>query len=606
MWVEPPITLNQLPREPGVYRMLDSKRKVLYVGKARNLRKRVSSYFQRKPESPRTQALVVLIRAIEFTISASEAEALIVEHNLIKQLKPRYNVLLKDSKSYPYILLSDEYYPKLDMYRGKRDKAGEYFGPFPHAGAVHQTLHSMQSIFQLRDCNDATFSNRTRPCMQYQIGRCSAPCCGMVSQAEYGKQVQDARTFLQGKNQTVLSQWQNDMQKASEAMQFELAASLRDRIKALRSILAGNEHSDLPDDADAIVILRRPESVSISMGVRRAACNLGTHSISIKQAVDADDIEILQSLFIERYQYENFPTEILIQCEPALLDELKELTKLLHPKQSCTLRIPKRGTRLQWLDEIRRTGEQQQAGRSSNNQLPAFEAVKELFQLTETPKLIAAVDNAHLGGQQTVAAIVYGGWNGAEKQHYRRYQLDETGTDKDVPDGDDYAAMSAVLSRFYRAIVDKQLPCPDVMLIDGGKGQLAIAVEEAQKAGLSDLKQVGVAKGVSRKLGEEVLWLSWCNNSLKPGVHSPALLLIARIRDEAHRFAGEYMRKRKKKSMFTSQLDTIEGIGAAKRALLLKHFGGIDGIKKASRSQLAQVSGISDVLAERIFETLHR
>jgi len=606
MWVEPPITLNQLPREPGVYRMLDSKRKVLYVGKARNLRKRVSSYFQRKPDSPRTQALVALIRAIEFTITPSEAEALILEHNLIKQLKPRYNVLLKDSKSYPYILLSDEHYPKLDMYRGKRDQAGEYFGPFPHAGAVHQTLHSMQSIFQLRDCNDATFANRTRPCMQYQIGRCSAPCCGIVTQAEYMQQVQDARQFLQGKNQSVLSQWQQDMQQASETMNFELAANFRDRIKALRSILAGNEQSDLPDDADAIVILRRPESVSISMGVRRAACNLGTHHISIKQAVDADDIEILQSLFIERYQHNQIPTEIFLQCEPALLDELKELTKLLQPKQNCTLRVPKRGTRLQWLDDIRRTGEQQQAGRSSSNQQAAFEAVQELFKLDEIPKLIAAVDNAHLGGKQTVAAIVYDGWHGAEKQYYRRYQLDETGTNKDVPDGDDYAAMQAVLSRFYRAIVENNIPCPDLMLIDGGKGQLAIAMDEAQKAGLSHLKQVGVAKGVSRKLGEEVLWPSWHETSLKPGIHSPALLLMARIRDEAHRFAGEYMRKRKKKAMFTSQLDAIEGIGAAKRALLLKHFGGIDGIKKASRSQLAQVSGISDVLAGRIFEALHR
>jgi len=605
MWIDAPITLNELPREPGVYRMLDSKRKVLYVGKARNLRKRVSSYFQRQPDSPRTQALVVLIRDIEFTITPSEAEALILEHNLIKQLKPRYNVLLKDSKSYPYILLRDESYPKLTMYRGKRDQAGEYFGPFPHSGAVHHTLHSMQSIFQLRDCNDATFSNRTRPCIQHQIGRCSAPCCDVVSQAEYQQQVEDARHFLQGKNQTILNQWQIGMQQAAKAMNFEYAAELRDRIKALRTILAGNELSDLSDDADAIVILRRPESVYISMGVRRAACNLGTHSIPIKQAVDADDIEILQSLFIQRYQHESLPREILLQCEPDLLDELRALLKLLQADQNCTLRIPKRGARVQWLADIRKTGEQQQAGRSTKNQQAAFEAVAELFQLSSTPKLIAAVDNAQLGGQQTVAAIVYGGWNGPEKQHYRRYQLDDTGTDADVVDGDDYAAMQVVLSRFYRAIIEEKIPCPDLMLIDGGKGQLAVAIQEANMAGLTDLKQVGVAKGVSRKLGEEVLWPSWSQLPLKPGIHSPALLLIARIRDEAHRFAGEYMRKRKKKSMFTSQLDHVEGIGSAKRAMLLKHFGGIDGIKKASRSQLAQVSGISATLAERIFKTLH-
>jgi len=519
MWIDAPITLNELPREPGVYRMLDSKRKVLYVGKARNLRKRVSSYFQRQPDSPRTQALVVLIRDIEFTITPSEAEALILEHNLIKQLKPRYNVLLKDSKSYPYILLRDESYPKLTMYRGKRDQAGEYFGPFPHSGAVHHTLHSMQSIFQLRDCNDATFSNRTRPCIQHQIGRCSAPCCDVVSQAEYQQQVEDARHFLQGKNQTILNQWQIGMQQAAKAMNFEYAAELRDRIKALRTILAGNELSDLSDDADAIVILRRPESVYISMGVRRAACNLGTHSIPIKQAVDADDIEILQSLFIQRYQHESLPREILLQCEPDLLDELRALLKLLQADQNCTLRIPKRGARVQWLADIRKTGEQQQAGRSTKNQQAAFEAVAELFQLSSTPKLIAAVDNAHLGGQQTVAAIVYGGWNGPEKQHYRRYQLDDTGTDADVVDGDDYAAMQVVLSRFYRAIIEEKIPCPDLMLIDGGKGQLAVAIQEANMAGLTDLKQVGVAKGVSRKLGEEVLWPSWSQLPLKPGSH---------------------------------------------------------------------------------------
>ncbi|MDQ6953829.1 MAG: excinuclease ABC subunit UvrC [Mariprofundaceae bacterium] len=605
MWITAPITLHELPREPGVYRMLDSKRKVLYVGKARNLRKRVSSYFQRKPDSPRTQALVVLIRAIEFSITPSEAEALILEHNLIKQLKPRYNVLLKDSKSYPYILLHDELYPKLTMYRGKRDQAGEYFGPFPNSGAVHQTLHSMQSIFQLRDCNDASFANRTRPCIQHQIGRCSAPCCGVVTQAKYTQQVQDARHFLQGRNQSVLSQWQTDMLHASTTMNFELAAELRDRIKALRTILAGNEQSGLPDDVDAIIILRKPDSVYVSMGVRRAGCNLGTHSIAIKQAVDADDVEILQSLLIQRYQHENLPSEILFQCDSKILADLKALIKLLQSKHACTLRIPKRGARLQWLNEIQRTGEQQQAGRSNKNQQAAFEAVAGLFQLDATPKLIAAVDNAHLGGQQTVAAIVYGGWNGPEKQHYRRYQLDETGTANDVVDGDDYAAMQAVLSRFYRAIIEEKLPCPDLMLIDGGKGQLAVAIQEASRAGLSDLKQVGVAKGISRKLGEEVLWPSWSPNSLKPGIHSPALLLMARIRDEAHRFAGEYLRKRKKKSMFTSQLDRIEGIGSAKRAMLLKHFGGIDGIKKASRSQLAQVQGVSSILAERIFKALH-
>ncbi|MBL1353489.1 MAG: excinuclease ABC subunit UvrC [Zetaproteobacteria bacterium] len=606
MWIAPPIQLNELPQEPGVYRMLNAQRKVIYIGKARNLRKRVSSYFQRQPEVPRTFAMVKQIRDIEFSLAASEAEALILEHNLIKQLKPRYNVLLKDSKTYPYLLLTDEHYPKLRLYRGKRELSGEYFGPFPHANAVHQTLHSMEAIFQLRDCDDATFHHRTRPCMQHQIGRCSAPCCDIVSHRDYQQQVEETRLFLQGKNQTILQQWQTNMQQASKNMKFEAAAQWRDKIQALQSILAGNEQSDLPEEADAIVMIRRAESVSISMGIRRAHCNLGTHNIRLKQASDAEDEEILQAFMMEHYQHEQVPKEILLQCDPSLLAELQKLLKLIQASCSSQLKIPKRGKRLQWIKEIQRTGEQQQAGGNKHDQKPAFEALAELLDLPETPHLIAAVDNAHLSGQHTVAAVVYGGWQGPEKKYYRRYQLDETTKNQYVPDSDDYAAMEAVLSRFYRAIVAGKMPKPDVMLIDGGKGQLDIAIQAAQLAGLKDFKQVGVAKGVSRKLGAEVLWSSWCDGPLKPGIHSPALMLIARVRDESHRFAGEYMRKRKKNSMFHSSLDRIEGIGTAKRATLLKHFGGIDGIKRASRTQLAQVSGISEILAARVFTALHQ
>ncbi|MDQ6994537.1 MAG: excinuclease ABC subunit UvrC, partial [Mariprofundaceae bacterium] len=524
----------------------------------------------------------------------------------IKQLKPRYNVLLKDSKTYPYLLLTDELYPKLRLFRGKRELAGEYFGPFPHAHAVHQTLHSMEAMFQLRDCDDATFNHRTRPCMQHQIGRCSAPCCDVVTHVEYRQQVHDARKFLMGENQAVLAQWQEQMEEASSSMNFEKAAHWRDKIQALQSVLAGSEQTDLPEDADAIVIIRRAECVSISMGVRRSHCNLGTHSIRLQQACDAKDEEVLQAFLMERYQHDELPQEMLLQCDGHLLPMLKHILACLHPDKTLTLKIPKRGARKQWLDEIRRTGEQQQSGQSKHDQKPAFEALAELLALEETPRLIAAVDNAHLSGQHTVAAVVYGGWQGPEKNYYRRYQLDETTKNKYVPDSDDYAAMEAVLSRFYRAIAEGSMPKPDIMLIDGGKGQLEIAMQAAQAAGLKDFKQVGVAKGVSRTLGNEVLYPSWRDDSLQPGIHSPALMLIARVRDESHRFAGEYMRKRKKKSMFQSTLNSIEGVGPNKRTTLLKHFGGIDGIKRASRSQLAQVSGISSTLAERIFKHLHQ
>jgi len=600
MWIEPPIALTDLPPEPGIYRMLDSKRKVLYIGKARNLRKRVSSYFQRQPDSPRTQAMAVQIRDIEFVITTSEAEALILEHNLIKQLKPRYNVLLKDSKTYPYILLTDEHYPRLRLYRGNRKEAGSYFGPFPNAGAVRETLHIMQKAFLLRDCEDSVFNNRSRPCIQHQIGRCTAPCCDLVSVDDYTAQVRDAEGFLKGKDATLIKEWESGMQQASESMQFEEAAIYRDRIRALRTILAGSDNSELPADADAIRLVRHASSVIASIGLRRGGRSLGIHNIKVDQAIEAEDFEVFQSLMIERYRSEAPPVEVLLMASESERAELQRLLRLLHSKSKVTIRVPQRGARINWLDEIKRAGEQAVASRSNIDQQAAFEALAELFDLDETPRTIAAVDNAHLGGKQTVAAITYANWNGPDKEHYRKYKLD------DVPAGDDYEAMRQVLSRFFRSITEDVIPCPDLMLIDGGKGQLSVSMETAAEFGLNDLKMVGVAKGKSRKLGDEVLWSSWRAGSQTPGKHSPALLLIARVRDEAHRFAGQYMRKRKKQSMFTSQLDTIPGIGKAKRAALLKHFGGIEGIKKAGREQIAAAPGISTKLAEAIFSALHR
>jgi len=611
MWINAPVQLSELPREPGVYRMLDAERKVLYVGKARNLRKRVSSYFQRQPESPRTQAMVQQIKDIACSITISEAEALILEHNLIKQLKPRYNVLMKDSKSYPYILLTDEAYPKLQLYRGNRSVAGEYFGPFPHAGAVHTTLHMMQSLFQIRDCENGVFNNRSRPCMQHQIGRCSAPCCDIVSKASYAEQVGEVRLFLKGKDNDLLKSWQTEMQQASDAYQFEQAATLRDRIMALRSVLAGSEQSQLPDDADAITLIRHPTAVLASVGVRRAGRDMGNHNIRIDQAIDADDMEILQSLFIERYKDERPPKHIFLLTSDINIDKLRSLIILIQPKSGSEVHCPKRGQRLQWLQQVSHSGQQLLASRKQDNQQAVFDALALLLHLDTTPERIAAVDNAHLGGKQMVSAITFAGWQGPEKELYRRYKLD--GIEGSITEGDDYAAMDIVLTRFFRAINEETIPCPDLMLIDGGRGQLAIAIQCASDAGLHDLKLLAVCKGDSRKLGEETLWPGWIDNRaltvgspLKPGRHDPALLLIARVRDEAHRFAGAYMRKRKKQSMFSSALDHIDGIGSAKRASLLKHFGGIEGIKKASRQQLTQVTGISDKLAEKIFIALHQ
>ncbi len=614
MWVEPPRALNELPNEPGIYQMLDKNRKVLYVGKARNLRKRVSSYFQRQPESLRTQAMVVQIKAIEFNITPSEADALVLEHNLIKQIKPRYNVLLKDSKSYPYILLRDEKFPRLQMYRGDRKIAGEYFGPFPHAGAVHTTIHLMQKAFQLRDCEDSVFHNRSRPCMQYQIGRCSAPCVGMVSQAQYQQQAADARTFLKGQDQALLQDWQETMMQASNDKRFEQAAALRDRIAALRTIFASADQQDLPENADVLAVLKQSHGVMAVVGVRRSGRDLGIHTIRVAQALDADDIEILQSLMIERYRLETPPQDLIIAADESFQAPLKHVLKLLYPKQKINLHFPKRGSRFQWLNEVIRSGSQTLSARSTDNQKPAFEALATMLGLADTPKLLAAVDNAHLGGKQMLSAVVFADQQGPKKDLYRKYKLDDISSTKHSPilEGDDYAAMEQVLTRFFTAITEKRLPQPEILLIDGGKGQLSVAIKVAQTLNIKDIKLLAVAKGDKRKVGEETLWAGWADapiklkEGFKPGVHDAALLLIARVRDEAHRFAGSFLQKRRQKSVLKSSLDDITGIGKSKRTALLQHFGGIAGVKKASRKQLQEVSGMSDILAERVFQSLHR
>ncbi len=596
MWITPPIALDQLPREPGVYRMLDARRKVLYVGKARNLRKRVSSYFQRRPDAPRIEAMVRQVRDVEFTITASEAEALVLEHNLIKQLKPRYNVLLKDAKSYPYILLTDERFPRLRLYRGPRKQPGTYFGPYPNAGAVHRTLDLMQKIFRLRDCEDAVFSNRSRPCMQHQIGRCTAPCVGLVDEARYREQVEAARAFLEGRDTDLLARWEREMMEAAEARAFERAAELRDRIRTLRAILA-QAGSDLPPDCDGYVVLRDGRKVAVAIGMRRAGRDLGTHLVRAGQAGDATDREVLETLFVDRYRQDPPPPLILFDAEAEEAD-LARLMRLLGARRAQARR-PRRGTARDWLADIRRNGIRNFAHRAGLDQAEALEALGELLGLKQRPELVACVDNAHLGGRHTVAGIVYADSSGPRKDLYRHYRLDE------VPEGDDYAAMRAVLDRFFRSIAEGELPRPDVMLIDGGRGQLAEAVHAAAAHGVSTFL-VGVAKGSRRRFGEESLWIAGRDRPLKPGARSGAMMLIGRVRDEAHRFAGRYLRKRRSRQTLSSSLEAIPGVGPARRTALLRHFGGIEGVRQASREQLAEAPGISEALAERIFAALHR
>ncbi|MCF6208356.1 MAG: helix-hairpin-helix domain-containing protein, partial [Ghiorsea sp.] len=453
----------------------------------------------------------------------------------------------------------------------------------------------------------------------YQIGRCSAPCVGMVSEEKYQQQAADARAFLKGQDQVLVQGWQQAMLEAADKHHFEQAAMLRDRIAALRSIFANAEQSKLPNHADVLVIIRQSHGVMAAIGVRRGGRDLGVHTIKVNQALDADDLEILQSLIIERYRREMPPQHILLACDETHRDALQHVLKLLHPSCKVQLHFPKRGERFEWLNVVTQSANQTLAARTSDNQQPAFEALQNLLKLETPPQLIAAVDNAHLGGKQMLSAIVYADHNGARKDLYRKYKLDDVHKTNPtimpalnpVLDGDDYAAMTHVLTRFFTAILDDDMPKPDVMLIDGGKGQLQAALQAAKQVGLN-ITLLAVAKGDKRKTGEETLWAGWADAPLalkqgfKPGVHSPALLLIARVRDEAHRFAAQFLRKRQQKRVLKSSLDGIEGIGTKKRAALLQHFGGIASVKKASREQLQEVSGISQALAERIFTALHR
>ncbi len=399
---------------------------------------------------------------------------------------------------------------------------------------------------------------------------------------------------------------------AAENRHFEQAAVLRDRIAALRTIFASSEQRDLPENADVLAVLKQSHGVMALIGVRRNGRDLGVHTIRVGQALDADDIEIMQSLIIERYRSEKPPEELIFATDESQQAALKHVLKLLYPKQKIIFHFPKRGARFEWLNEVIRTGSETLSARSSDNQQPAFEALRTMLDLKQTPALLAAVDNAHLGGKQMLSAVVFADRSGPRKDLYRKYKLDDVSKANPVTEGDDYAAMEHVLNRLFAAIKGQRLPTPDVLLIDGGKGQLSVAVDVAHKHDIRNIKLLAVAKGEKRKVGEETLWAGWSDAPLrlregyKPGVHDAALLLIARVRDEAHRFAGMFLRKRRQKSVLKSGLDDIVGIGKAKRTALLQHFGGIAGVKKASRKQLQEVPGMSIILAERVFQALHR
>ncbi|MDP9010330.1 MAG: excinuclease ABC subunit UvrC [Pseudomonadota bacterium] len=598
---EAKVFVDSLPGRPGVYRMLDMDGQILYVGKARNLKGRVASYFQPSNVQPKVQALIAKTANMEVTITNSETEALLLEYNLIKKHRPRFNVVLRDDKSFPYLHLETKHeFPRLNFYRGSRKEPGKYFGPYPSAGAVRDTLQQLQKLFRIRNCDDAYFANRSRPCLQYQIQRCTAPCVGLVSKEHYARDVGAAIKVLEGRNDEVGEDLGGRMEAAAERLDFEEAAQLRDQlaklkvIQAQQIVTAGADH-----DADVIAIAAANGEYCVALMFVRAGRSLGSTTFFPK-ALFADPPEVLAAFVMQYYLERDAPTEIIVEQD---FDEMQLLESTLAERLSHKVRICSsvRGIRARWLEMMHNNAEQAltmrrlaRAGIESS-----LEDLREAFDLEETPNRLECFDISHTGGTDTVASCVVFGVEGPLKSDYRRFNI------SGIQPGDDYAAMYQALTRRYKRVREGEIVKPDVLLIDGGKGQLAEAAKVLDELGVGGVTLIGVAKGVDRRAGQEQLFLLGENTPTILPPDSRALHLIQRVRDEAHRFAIAGHRRKRAKRHSQSILETIPGLGPVKRRELLKQFGGLQGILRAGIDDFIQVRGLGRELAQVIYEHLH-
>jgi excinuclease ABC subunit C len=595
------VFVDSLPGRPGVYRMLDGEGQILYVGKARNLKARVSSYFQPSNVQPKVQALIAKTVNMEVTITNSETEALLLEYNLIKKHRPRFNVVLRDDKSFPYLHLETNHeFPRLNFYRGSRKEPGKYFGPYPSAGAVRDTLQQLQKLFRIRNCDDAYFANRSRPCLQYQIQRCTAPCVGLVSKEHYARDVGAAIKVLEGRNDEVSEDLGRRMEGAAERLEFEEAAQIRDQlaklkvIQAQQIVTAGADH-----DADVIAIAAANGEYCVALMFVRAGRSLGSTTFFPK-APFAELPEVLAAFVMQYYLERDAPAEIIVEQD---FDEMQLLESTLAERLSHKVRISAsvRGIRARWLEMTRNNAEQAltmrrlaRAGIESS-----LEDLREAFDLEEAPNRLECFDISHTGGTDTVASCVVFGVEGPLKNDYRRFNI------SGIQPGDDYAAMYQALTRRYKRIRDGEIIKPDVLLIDGGKGQLAEAAKVLDELGVEGITLIGVAKGVDRRAGQEQLFLLGQDTPTILAPDSRALHLIQRVRDEAHRFAIAGHRRKRAKRHSQSILETIPGLGPVKRRELLKQFGGLQGILRAGIDDFIQVRGLGRELAQVIYEHLH-
>jgi len=592
--------LKNLPNLPGVYRMINAENTVIYVGKAKDLKKRVSSYFNKNLPSTRTRMMVSQIASIETTVTRSEAEALLLENNLIKGLMPRYNVLFRDDKSYPYIALTGDTFSRLAFHRGAQRKGSQYFGPFPNSVAVRESIQLLQKVFKLRTCENTVFANRSRPCLQHQIARCTAPCVGLISEEEYRNDVHQAALFLQGKTNEVIDALGAQMNVAAEHQEYEQAVIFRDRMQALRQVQAKQFVSDFNvSDADVIACGELQGQHCINLVMIRGGRHLGDRSYMPKNT-DGETLENSMEAFLaQHYMAQNTPPLIVtgIKIETAVLEEV--LSEQAGRKVKINTNAI--GDKRVWLKMAQTNAELALGQRAATaaNQTEKLLALREALHLQENVERIECFDISHTMGEATVGSCVVFDKGDMQNSEYRRYNI--TG----ITPGDDYAAMRDVLTRRYKKVAAGEGVRPDLIFIDGGKGQLGIAVEVMAEVGLEDILLVGIAKGEERRPGLETMIFSDTGEMLNLEKDNKGLHLLQQIRDEAHRFAITGHRAKRAKARITSSLEDIEGIGAKRRKALLTRFGGLDGVKSASIDEIAKVEGISQLLAEKIYGELH-
>lgn len=596
--------LATLPTQPGVYKMCAENGRVLYIGKAKNLKRRVSSYFQKQHGDPKTTKLVGLIQSVDVIVTHTETEALILERNLIRSLKPKFNIIFRDDKTYPYIYVSTEQpYPRFSYFRGSRNKKGRFFGPFPSAGAVRETLKTLQKVFRVRQCDDVFYANRSRPCLQHQIKRCSAPCVKAIDKAAYQKDVEHAVLFLEGKSDAVTGVLTEQMELASAQQDFEGAARLRDKIVELRQVQQKQYVDSKTGDYDIVASAVAQGDVCVELLFIREGRLLGHKHFFPTTEGPVDKVEVLEA-FLEHYylgdQVTFVPKHILVNQS---LNHSAALSACIsnHIAKTVSIQQPKRGDRLQWLKLAETNANSALATRKIDvtRREQRLLALQQALKMAEIPENIECFDVSHTFGEQTVASCVVFKGGAANPSQYRRFNI------KGITPGDDYAAIKQALTRRYLSIKEKdESLLPDLLLIDGGKGQLQQAISVFKELQIEGVVLLGVAKGPERKAGMETLFLGESLVEATLPEDSLALHLIQEVRDEAHRFAITGHRLQRAKVKTHSRLEDIEGIGSKKRQAVLKYFGGLQGVKAATVEELSKVPGISLILAQRIYDRL--